>query len=448
MVWRRTELYAADLMLSMFSLVRSLCAVLSLGIALGSCGAPVRRAVTFPGPTLSVRALVNGVARSFARDMAERRFADQWTMLRPEARAQWPGEAARAAMLRTKFAGVGIEQVRVGSAVSGAVWQNPADPAQRIRGAWRVPISVLLSGGSPPGTARWYRAMDLYILVRGRLPQVAGEGPASPEAPVLEPVRPVERRVRVPILMYHLVGPMPLRSAWTDEYGYAIEAGLTVPPAQFAAQMTYLAGHHYHAISLTRLADALLYGLPLPGRSVVLTFDDGRDSPWTYAVPLLRRLGFTAVFFACSGLVGQTVQTPAHLNVQHYLTWGQIRALGNGGFSIEDHGQKDQTVLWDVGPQEVRVEAGNSAAALEGRSGQDVQFIAYTGALWPYPSASEVGPQQRTMFARLAGLGYVGGVTDSRIATAEESTADLWHLPRIRVNANESLSEFGASLQR
>ena len=94
------------------------------------------------------------------------------------------------------------------------------------------------------------------------------------------------------------------------------------------------------SISLQHLADALLYGLPLPPHSFVVTFDDGRLSQWTNAAPILREYGFTAVFFPCTALIGG-VYGP-----QQYMTGAQLRELAATGFSFGDHTLKDNVALW------------------------------------------------------------------------------------------------------
>ena len=102
---------------------------------------------------------------------------------------------------------------------------------------------------------------------------------------------------------------------------------------------------HATSISLQHLADALLYGLPLPPHPFVITFDDGRLSQWTNAVPVLRADGFTAVFFPCTGLIGGKV------GPQTYMTAAEIQNLATTGFSIEDHTVNDDTDFFSAGPR-------------------------------------------------------------------------------------------------
>ena len=101
--------------------------------------------------------------------------------------------------------------------------------------------------------------------------------PAAPAAPVKVSVK-VWRAVVVPILMYHhidVAGPT----------ADAIRQDLSVTPANFAAQMSYLARNGYHTLSLADLVEHLRTGTPLPTSPVVLTFDDGYLDNYTNAFP-------------------------------------------------------------------------------------------------------------------------------------------------------------------
>ncbi|MCL4545833.1 MAG: polysaccharide deacetylase family protein [Chloroflexi bacterium] len=399
---------------------------------------------TTPTATATAQAmpsLVSQEAQRFLTQFQHHDFAAQWDELAPVAQAQWPSPAARTAMLTAKFRGITIRHAAAGDPIHGAVWRSHEDPARVVKGGWSVPVSLTLIAPQrlrPAGVATLYTQLHLtlQVMASGQV-LVDGEGPASIDAPLIVPGQPATEQVQVPILMYHRVGPYPRRSAWTNTYGYRIEYGLTVTPAQFDAQVARLVAEHATAISLTRLADTLLYGLPLPPRPVVFTFDDGRESPWIYAVPRLRAAGFTADFFVCSGFVGQTNETAAHLNVQHYLSWSQVTSLTREGFWIEDHGRKDLTPLWELSATLLPSRVQASAQELMAHTHQPVQFVAYTGALWPYPHASQAGPAEHALFRNLGALGYVGAVVDERIPSVRETTDHIWQLPRLRALPGE-----------
>jgi len=388
------------------------------------------------------------VAVSFMQQLQARDYAAQWAELAPLARAQWPSAAARSAMLAAKFSGSAeIIGFSVGGPRPAPDWVDPENPSVRVAGGYQVPVAVRFANPgalAPAGVASFYQNLRLIFLPASSA--VVGEGPASLDAPVIQPAQPPRLAAQVPILMYHVVAPFPVASKWSSGYAYRLEYGLTVTPGQFAAQIGYLASRGAHAISLTRLADFLDYGLPLPSRPVVVTFDDGRESPYQNAVPVLMRYGYTATFFVPTGLVGKFVTVRGGLNPQHYLSWTQVTQLAQGGFWIEDHTLHDNLALWGLPAAEVEQLAGQTAGVLEQHTGRAVQFIAYSG-VWPYPNATQVGPAELALFRELGQLGYVGGAIDSRIDSDTQSTSGIWQLARVRINPNEPSSGLAPWLQ-
>jgi peptidoglycan/xylan/chitin deacetylase (PgdA/CDA1 family) len=132
---------------------------------------------------------------------------------------------------------------------------------------------------------------------------------------------PRARTLRVPIVMYHRVGAEPSGSAMTD--------ALTVPTAEFAAQMEWLRRAGYRAIGPQRLLDALQRGAPLPRRPIVITFDDGyRDVLWN-AAPILHRLHMPATAYVITARISGADPS--------FLTWRMLRQLERYGFAIGSH---------------------------------------------------------------------------------------------------------------
>ncbi len=399
------------------------------------------------------------LASQFMTQLLARRYRAQWGELAPLAQALWPSEQARDTMLAAKFQGAASPiSFRLGRLRREAGWTSPEDPGASVGGVYEIPVSLTFADPSkvgPPGVVADYQSSGL-VVARTRLllgPQLlprggqvfglrlVGEGPAAVDSPIITPAHAPAETASVPIVMYHLVGPFPVRAAYASVYSYDIDYELTVTPAQFQGEIGYLVAQGYTAISLDRLMDHLDYGLPLPPRAVILTFDDGFLSEYQYAVPVLRRAGFTATFFPCSGLIGITNGHEA------YMTAADLRQLSQGGFAIEDHTYNDGTSLWSRSQAQIDYLAGSTASQLEAITGQPIQFIAYSG-LWPYRSGTQVGPGERQLFSELAPLGYVGGLEDDWLPGSpwQESGAQPWELPRLRAWPNESLASYASVL--
>ena len=91
----------------------------------------------------------------------------------------------------------------------------------------------------------------------------------------------------VPILMYHVINAPP---------GGAPFPGLYVAPSEFEGQMQALHEAGYHAVTMDQLLAYWREGAPLPpGKPIVLSFDNGYQSQYTRALPVLRRYGWVGV---------------------------------------------------------------------------------------------------------------------------------------------------------
>lgn len=344
-------------------------------------------------------------------------------------------------MLTAKFSGLRISY-RLGRAVPGRTWVSDEGGAA-VRGLWEVPVSVRLKGGAkqPPNTLNQFGGLDLYLTppAGSSTPLIVGEGPASLDAPLLVPLHRPRVQVSVPSLMYHDVGSPPDRTLFPSEYAYRLQYNLTVSVAEFSGQMSWLASHGYHAISLARLGDALYYRLPLPSKPVVITFDDGFLGQYTQAAPILRQHGFTAVFFVCTGLMGWIAKT------QQYLSWDQASQLSQEGFWIEDHTVNDDTSLYGLNRAGLESLIASTQIVIRSHLHQPVQFFAYS-AEWPYPTSNQSGPLVDGIMSVLQSAGYQLALTDPNVPSAEVTSTQPYQVPRIRVEPDEAPASFAARL--
>lgn len=127
-------------------------------------------------------------------------------------------------------------------------------------------------------------------------------------------------RLTVPILTYHHLSA-------------AKEAGsqaATVTETAFTAQMQLLADQGYHSISTRDLFAFLHNGAPLPPKPILITFDDGYESNYTLAFPVLKRLGLKAVINIVVGAApgeNGAVFDGSPLLVLRHLSWDQMREM-------------------------------------------------------------------------------------------------------------------------
>lgn len=152
-------------------------------------------------------------------------------------------------------------------------------------------------------------------------PEPGQDDPAKPDVQPV-PVPPVKDRVtRVPVLAYHDLKP-----------GAGQENGAVISTEEFEEQMRWLAENGYKAITTEELALWMQGALELPPKPVLITFDDGYESNYIYAMPVLKQAGLRATLFMIGSTAGKTLGGFTH------VTWDQLREMrASGVFEIQSH---------------------------------------------------------------------------------------------------------------
>ncbi len=120
--------------------------------------------------------------------------------------------------------------------------------------------------------------------------------------------------IHLPVLMYHHV--QPIEAAKEKN-----QTSLTVTPEYFRTHLEYLKVHGYNTIYMSDLVNFFDQGTKISGKSILVTFDDGYNDFATYALPILREMGFKATVFVPTGLM----DNPG------YLSWQTIKDIASQG---------------------------------------------------------------------------------------------------------------------
>jgi len=211
------------------------------------------------------------------------------------------------------------------------------------------------------------------------------------------------------VLMYHRVD--------VSSPGDRTSRALTVSPAQFAAELTYLHSKGLRTIGIDDLAREMADGRPLE-RAVLITFDDGYGDQFRYAFPILERFGDRATFFVNTGNVGKG---------QH-LTWEELGVMGASGMSIECHGV-DHRDLSSLDGERQRYEIDDCIASLQRRLHAAVRAYAYPSGAFD---------AQTIVIEEQAGLSF-GFTTDPWFQT---ETGSPYQLTRLRVTGGMTPADF------
>ncbi len=153
---------------------------------------------------------------------------------------------------------------------------------------------------------------------------------------------------------------------------------ISFPPPRFRSGLAALAGRGIRSAPLEDLARRLHAGESFTPRAVALTFDDGYQTVYTEAFPVLADLGMTATVFLCTGREGGAAPASAlpTLGGRPMLTWGQIREMHRAGISFGAH-TLSHPDLTRLDPAAIETELRESQARIEDALGAPVRAFAY-----------------------------------------------------------------------
>jgi glycosyltransferase involved in cell wall biosynthesis/peptidoglycan/xylan/chitin deacetylase (PgdA/CDA1 family) len=195
--------------------------------------------------------------------------------------------------------------------------------------------------------------------------------------------RPIFRR-SFPILAYHRVLPSVV---------YGVDTSLQ----EFEEQMDWLVEKRYQTISLAAFNVLWKEGRTWPDKTIVLTFDDGHREFYDYALPVLKRYGFSATLFVNTGMLGNRYwvegRKPSPVRwhevcpvkyrldsplwrTYEFMTWDQIRELSHSGFEICSHAVT-HPFLTDLSESELLHELRDSKKMLEDQLNISVNYFCY-----------------------------------------------------------------------
>jgi peptidoglycan/xylan/chitin deacetylase (PgdA/CDA1 family) len=232
-----------------------------------------------------------------------------------------------------------------------------------------------------------------------------------------------ETVTQVPILMYHCIaddGPPEL-------------APYRVSPASFREQLRYLRRNGFHSITLKDWAESIAAKRPVPGRPVIITFDDGYKDFYENAFPALERANFSATVFVVTEKVGGNADWDALSQPVALMSWEELRAVAARGIAIGSHSASHKD-LQTLAPDAVRGEGERALTMLRENLGSDVDMIAF-----PWGNSDE------TSRAVLAKCGYKIGLKSwGGPSTLED---DPLELSRIEIEGGDDVEAFARRLK-
>lgn len=231
---------------------------------------------------------------------------------------------------------------------------------------------------------------------------------------------------RIPILMYHSI-----ESRASAEHQVR---GIHTTPRAFADQMRFLHERGYRTLRVGEIASALKTSRA-DARLVAITFDDGYQSFYTEALPVLMRYGFTATVYVVASFVGKCA---SEFTPRSYMCWDELREIRGERISIGSH-TVTHPRLQVLSDHQREWEIRASKEWIEDELNCFVQGFSY-----PYGF-----PEHDTAFARKIGeqlrsAGYTHAV--STVIGRAGKRSDAYILPRLPMNAHDDLPLCAAKL--
>lgn len=139
-------------------------------------------------------------------------------------------------------------------------------------------------------------------------------------------------------------------------------------PAQFAAHLAYLKQHDYQVISISQALAGIYQDKRLPQKSVVITFDDGYQSIYQHAWPLLKRYNYPFTVFI------DTHSVPEQSGLM--MSWQQLKTMKQAGVTIANHSKNHQHMI-GLSKQQLQYELLAAQAELTEHLGATEPLFAY-----------------------------------------------------------------------
>lgn len=133
--------------------------------------------------------------------------------------------------------------------------------------------------------------------------------------------------IRLPVLMYHSINPKQEKAG---KY--------VITPENFENDLKYLKEKGYTSITAKELVKYVNLCEPLPEKPIMITFDDGMYNNMEYALPLLEKYGYSAVFSIVGSYADEYTKSDIVNPDYSYLRWADIKELsGNPYLEFGNH---------------------------------------------------------------------------------------------------------------
>lgn len=148
---------------------------------------------------------------------------------------------------------------------------------------------------------------------------------------------------------------------------------------RFEEQMKYLFDNGYNAISIDDFVSCLEGRKNLLEKPIIIAFDDGFESSYRYAYPVLRKYNLKATVFVTPDPESENFKMLK--GVDSALTGDQMEEMSDNGISIQSHGMTHR-LLTELSEEEIEWELEESKRTIEKITGKAVLYLAIPGGAY------------------------------------------------------------------
>lgn len=217
--------------------------------------------------------------------------------------------------------------------------------------------------------------------------------------------------VAAPILLYHHVG---------DGEGLG---RYQVTEQAFQEQMEILQERGYQTITVAALLEAMLKGASLPPKPVIISFDDGNQSVFDAAYPMMRKYGY----------IGAAYIVANRLDVEGFMGVEDLQTLADSGWEIGSHSMSHLDLAQSHA--DVRREVLHSQLKLQDEVGVPIETFAY-----PF------GQMDGFVASQTRSYGYTGAVGLG--ISCLHDRGSVFYLSRVEITREITVDQFKRMLER
>lgn len=229
--------------------------------------------------------------------------------------------------------------------------------------------------------------------------------------PYFRVVKLFDREPKFTILMYHSVNP---NHPWS------------ISPQNFEEQIRFLTSN-YQILPLKNF-------LNFNENSLSITFDDGYEDNFYYALPILKKYNCPATFFICTGFVTKEIDITKNWKCYKGLkplTTEQIKEMKKEGMDFGCH-THTHPILSKIPLEEAKKEIHKSKTILEDILSGKVEIFAYP--------QGQIKTFNKNIISILKEEGFQ--LACSTIWGSNTKKTDPLILRRIRIDADDTLKDF------